>query len=97
MRRKIHFGNNVMEFEDKPGSFLAVQRSLMEEHYSPLRRTDELNIYKAVPNDGKHNIAIVNMPERTITFHYTASDGRKQNKQVMERVRSSLESSSGTE
>ena len=68
-----------------------VMEILRQEDYSVPQREGN-NKYRFVPNDGKHNVVIANFQEGdgTLTFHYSAPDGRKEIEDGLTRIAEAL-------
>jgi len=78
---KVNFGKDSLNVPDNI-SIANIESLLIGRNYSSNLINDDG--YKLVPNDGKHNIVIVDLDApRKISWFYTAQDGREQAKEII--------------
>jgi hypothetical protein len=94
---KMYYGSNSVNFVSSTGWFVDVLSTLQSVGpYSPLSET-ESGKWKAVPNDGKHHIFVLEKSSKlgnpcSATFHYTAPNGQNQIKDRIVNFRERLSS-----
>lgn len=91
---KMHYGNDMIEYHEAM-NFFDVSQFFMKNGYSRPKPFGKEK-YKVVPVNGAHNVVVVDDALKTVTFHYSAPEGRTEAQGVVSSFGKTVENKVGS-